>query len=121
MVAAQVHVEPADDDGHGAVRAHADEEERRVLDVRAIMDGEEDGEARDGDADGPQGVGEAVAGEVAADGDEHREGEGGGPGRHAVQLGLDGAVVVGLDNGGGEVGISVGGSGEGRKKNFEPC
>lgn len=27
MVAAEVHVEPADDDGHGAVGAHGDKEE----------------------------------------------------------------------------------------------
>lgn len=113
MVAAQVHVEPAHDDGHGAVGAHADQEQGGVLDVGMVVDGQEDGEARDGDADGPDGVGEAVAGEVAEDGDKHGEGEGGGPWGHAVKLGLDGAVVVGLDDGGGEVGVSVGWSGSG--------
>lgn len=79
----------------------------------AVVDGQEGREARDGDADGPDGVGEAVAGEVAEDGDEHGKGEGSGPRGHAVELGLDGAVVVSLDDGGGEVGVSVGWSGSG--------
>lgn len=39
MVAAQVHVEPADDDGHGTVGAHRDEEESRVLKLVIVVDG----------------------------------------------------------------------------------
>lgn len=84
MVAAQVHIEPANDDGHGAVGAHADEKERGVLELRAVVDGEEDAEPGQGHAHGPHGEGEAVAGAVAEHGHEHGEGEGGGPGGHAV-------------------------------------
>lgn len=111
MVPAQIHVEPTDDDGHGRVGTHTDKEEGRVLDVRLVMDGQEDREAGDGDADGPDGVGEAVAGQVAQDGDEHGEGKGRSPGGHAMQLGLDVAVAVGLNDGRTEISISVGRSG----------
>lgn len=37
MVPAEVHVEPADDDRHGAVGAHGDQEKRRVLHVRLVV------------------------------------------------------------------------------------
>lgn len=53
-MAAEIHREPADDYGHGAVAAHRDEEEGGELDVPGFFAvvGEEDGEAGDCDADG---------------------------------------------------------------------
>lgn len=74
------------------------------------MDCEEDGKARDGDADGEDGEEEAVAGEIGEHGDEHGEAEGDGPGGDGVELCLDSAVVVGGDDGWAEVGVAVGGS-----------
>jgi hypothetical protein len=60
MVAAEVHREPADDDGHGRVRAHGDEKERGVLQMRPVVDVDEDAEADNGDADWEDGEREAV-------------------------------------------------------------
>lgn len=108
MVAAEVHVEPADDDGHGAVGAHGDEEEREVFDVRLGVDVEEDGEAGDGEGDGDEGEEEAVFGFVGEVGDYHGEGEGACPGGHAVELGPDLGVAVCSDDAGCEVGITWG-------------
>ena len=39
MVAAEVEIEPADDYGEGGVGAHCDEEEGRVFEMRARVDG----------------------------------------------------------------------------------
>ena len=55
VVAAEVEVEPADDDRKGGVGAHCDEEEGGVFEVRTRVDGQEDGEAGDGHGDGDQG------------------------------------------------------------------
>lgn len=98
----------ADDDGHGAVGAHGDEEEGRVLEVVVGVLSEEDGEAGDGDGDGEEGEEEAVAEAVGGEGDEHGEGEGGGPGGDGVELRLDGGVAVGADDAGGEEGVACG-------------
>lgn len=108
MVAAQVHVIPADNDRHGAISTHADEKERGVLQVQAVVDVEEDGEAGKGDANGADGEGEAVASQVRGDGDEHTKAKRGSPGRDGVELSLDGAVLVGCDDGRAKVGVAVG-------------
>lgn len=55
MMAAEVHVEPADNDGHGRVGTHGNEEEGGVLEISVLARGNEDGEAGDGDADGKYG------------------------------------------------------------------
>lgn len=110
MMAPEVHVVPADDDRHGAVGAHADEEEGGVLEAEAVVHGEEDAEAGEAEAERREGEEEAVPREVRARRHEHGEGEGGGPGGHRVQLGLDRVVVVGRDDGGGEVGVAVRGA-----------
>lgn len=107
-MATQVHVEPAHNHGHGRVCAHAHQKEGGVLDLRIVVDCQQNGEPRDGEADGPDGVGEAMAGEVAEDGDEHGKAKGDGPGWDAVELGLDGVVVICGDDGGAEIGVSVG-------------
>lgn len=106
MVAAQVHVEPADDDRHGAVGAHGDEEQGGVLDVPVGVHVQEDGEPGGGHGDGDQGEGEAVLGFVRGEGDHHGEDEGAGPGGDAVELGADRGVAVGSDDAWGEVGVA---------------
>ena len=108
VVAAQVEVEPAHDDGEGGVGAHGDEEEGGVFEVGARVDGQEDGEAGDGHRGGEQGEEEAVFELVGEEGDDEGEDEGAGPGRHAVQLGADLRVAVGSDDAGGEEGVAVG-------------
>ena len=107
VVAAEVQVEPAHDDGQGGVGAHGDEEEGGVLEVRARVDGEEDGEAGDGDGDGEQGEEEAVLELVGEVGDDEGEDEGAGPGGDAVELGADLRVAVCFDDAGGEEGVAV--------------
>ena len=62
MMAAEVHVEPADDDRHGGVRAHGDEEQCRVFQLLVVVDGDEDGKAGNGDGDRDDGEDEAVLG-----------------------------------------------------------
>lgn len=110
VMTAQVHVEPADNHRHRRVRPHDDEEERAVLQGQVVVHREEDGKARDGDANGEDGEEEAVAREIGEYGDEHGEAESDGPGGNGVELCLYGAVVVGGDDGWAEEGISVGGS-----------
>lgn len=102
-VTGQVHGEPANDDRHGRVRAHGHEKKGGVLGVVVPVDAQEDGDAGDGDGDGADDEEEAVAELVRGICDEEREDEGGGHGRDGVQLGLDRAVAVTLDDGGGEV------------------
>lgn len=103
-VAAQVHGHPADDDGHGGVGAHGNEEEGGVLGARVVVDREERGGAGEGEEGGEEGEEEAVGGEVGEGGDQEGEEEGGGAGGDGVQLGFDGGVVVCFYYGGGEVG-----------------
>ena len=112
MVAAEVEVEPADDDGEGGVGAHGDEEEGGVLEVGAGVHGEEDGEAGDGGGDGEEGEEEAVLQLVGEEGDDEGEDEGTGPRRHAVELGPDLRVAVRADDARGEEGVAVGGDDE---------
>lgn len=111
VVAAQVHVEPTNNDGHRRVRPHDHEKQRAVLEGQVVVHGQENGKAGDGHADGKHGEEEPVAREVGKHGDEHGEAEGDGPWRDGVELRLDCAVVVRGDNGGAKVGISIGGSG----------
>ena len=107
VVAAEVEVEPADDDGQGGVGAHGDEEEGGVLEVRPRVDGEEDGEAGDGHGGGDQGEEEAVLELVGEVGDDEGEDEGTGPRGNAVELGADLRVAVCFDDAGGEEGVAV--------------
>ena len=107
VVAAEVEVEPADDDGQGGVGAHGDEEEGGVFEVRPRVDGEEDGEAGDGHGDGDQGEEEAVLELVGEVGDDEGEDEGTCPWGDAVELSADLRVAVCFDDAGGEEGIAV--------------
>lgn len=94
VMPAEVHGEPADDDGHGRVDAHGDEEESGVFEVVVRVHGDEDAETGDGDEYGEQGEGETMLELVAEEGDHHGEDEGGGPGRDGMELCLDWAVAI---------------------------
>jgi len=94
MVPAQIHVEPADDDGHGRVRTHGHEEEPRVLNAPVVVHRDQDAETGDGYGDGDQREDEAVPCVVGAETDDHGEGEGARPRRYAVELRLDGRPLV---------------------------
>lgn len=107
VVAAEVEIEPADNDGHGGEAAHGDEENRCVLEVRPVVNGQEDGESGDADRDWDHGEEEAVSGFVGDVGDDHGEAECYGPGGYRVQLCADRRVAVGSDDGGSEVGYAV--------------
>ena len=108
MVPAQIEVEPANNDGEGGVRAHRDEEQRRVFEVGPRVHGDEDGEAGDGHCGRDQREQEAVFQLVGEEGDDEGEDEGAGPGWDAVQLSADLRVAVCSDDAGGEEGVAVG-------------
>ena len=108
MVPAEIEIEPANDHGEGGVRAHGDEEQRRVFEVGPRVHGDEDGEAGDGHCGRDQREQEAVLQLVGEEGDDEGEDEGAGPGRDAVQLGADLRVAVCPDDAGGEEGVAVG-------------
>lgn len=80
----EVHVEPTDDNRHRTVDAHRHHAEGPVLEVVVVMDDDQNGETGDGDADGHDGEGEAVFEFIAEIGDDHGEGEAGGPWGYAV-------------------------------------
>ena len=104
---AEVEVEPTHHYGQSAVSTHGDEEQGAVLEMRAVMGREQDGESGNGHGDGEEGEKEAVFGQVGEVGDDEGEDEGGGPGGHAVQLSADLGVAVRLDDAGGEEGVAV--------------
>ena len=83
VVAAEVHVEPADEQRQRRVCAAGDEEERAVLD-RVGDGGQQDGEAGDGNAAAEHCEKVAVPHAVGDESDDHGEAERGGPGRDGV-------------------------------------
>ncbi len=108
MVAAQVHVEPADDDRHGAESAHGDEVQGCILHVVIRVHGEKNGEAGDGNGDRHKGEGKAVPGSVGNVGNDHSEDEGACPRWHAMELRPDLTVAVGSDDARGEESVTKG-------------
>ena len=108
MVAAEVHIEPADCYREGGVHAHCDEEEGGVFEAGVGVGCQEDGEAGDGHGDGDQREEEAVLEQVGEEGYDEGEDEGGGPGGDGVQLRADLGVAVGVDYARGEEGVAVG-------------
>lgn len=100
----EVHHVPAEDDGAGGKGAHGDEADGKVLHGEGAVDGEEDGEAGDDQHGAEEDEGEAEARVVGRERGDEAEGQGGGHGRHRVQLGLHGRVAKRFDDGGGEVG-----------------
>lgn len=109
MVATQVHIEPTYDDWHSGVGSHCYQEERCVLQVAIVMYGNEDSESGDADCNWKDGEHEAVLEPVREPRNKHGETKSGCPWRYTVQLCLDGRVAVILDDGRGEVSVSVGG------------
>jgi hypothetical protein len=71
------------------------------------MDVHQDSEPGDGDADRDHGEEEAVAKTIGQDCDQHAETESASPRWDRVQLGLNVAVSVGLDDCRGEVRIAI--------------
>lgn len=108
MVSSEVHRVPAHDDGHRRVRAARDHEEGAVLDVVVVVDAYQDGESGDRDTDGDQREEESVPEFVREKCHKHAEPERRGPGWYRVQLCLDVAVSVGLDDSRGEISVAVG-------------
>lgn len=94
MVTPEIHGEPANDDGHGAVDAHGDAKQSTVFESVVVVHGDQDAKACDGDTDGDDGKGETMFEFVTEEGYHHGKGEGCGPGRNGVQLRLDGGVAV---------------------------
>ena len=106
VMAAKVQVKPADDDWHGAVSAHGDQEQGRVLYVPMRVHGQKDGKTADGDKDWDQSESEAVLDSIREVGDYHGENECARPWWHTVELRADLRVIVGSDDGWSEEGIS---------------
>jgi hypothetical protein len=112
VVAPEVHIEPAHNDGHSCIRAHGYEKKRGVLQGAVVVHRDEYCEASDADADREYGEKEAVFQTIRKPRNQHAKPKGCGPGRHAVELCLDGTVAVALNDGGGEICVSVGGHDE---------
>ena len=98
MMAAEVHVEPADYDRHGTIRAHSDEEKRRILYVRLVVHCEKDRKSGYGNKDGNQCESESMFHLVGEECDDHGEDEGACPRRNAVQLRANRSVSVATDD-----------------------
>lgn len=107
VVAAKVHVEPTNDDRHGGVSTGCDEEERCVLKARIIVNGDEDAESDDGNANCKDGEAETMAGLVRDERNGHGKAESHSPRRNGVQLCLNRTVAVSLDDTRREVGVAV--------------
>lgn len=91
LMARQIHREPTDNDGHGAVSTHSHEEECAILQIPVFnaVDVADDAEAGHGHADRQEGAEEAVPDAVGDPGEHHREEECDGPGWDGVKLGFD--------------------------------
>lgn len=107
MVSAEIHVEPANDDGHRGVCTTCDKEKGSVLELRIVVDGNENSKADNGNANGADGKSESMPRLVRQESDAHREAERHCPGRNTVQLRLDGRVAVGLEDAWRKIGVSV--------------
>ena len=77
------------------------------------MDGDQDGQAGDGERTAEEDVRRAQLGAVGEVGENQGERQRGGDWGDSVQLGLYGGVAEGLDDGGREVGEGVGGDDDG--------
>lgn len=105
VVPTQVEVEPANNDGHGGVAAHRDEEQGCILEIGAVVDREEDGEAGDGDGDGNKSEQETVSCFIRDISKYHREAESHSPRWHRVELRADRGVTICGDDAWREEGI----------------
>ena len=108
MMTSEVHVEPTDSDRHCPVRSHGHEEQRRILQRRVIVYGDQDTKACDSNTDAKDSEAEAMLELVGQVCDDHGEPECCCPRWYAVQLRLDGGVSVSLDDARCEICIGVG-------------
>lgn len=115
LVTVQVHQSPADDDGAGAEGTHGDEADAEVLggEVAGTVLGQHESQTDDDEQVSKENEWVAEVQAVGEVGCENAESESSGKGRHAVQLGLDGRVSHGLDDGRGKVGEGVDGNDDG--------
>jgi hypothetical protein len=90
--------EPAYDDWHCGVTTHGYEEQSCVFERTVIVNRDQDCESDDCDADGKNCVSESMACFVGEVGEDHCEGEGSSPWRYTVELRLDLAVAVAVDD-----------------------
>lgn len=107
-VASEVHIEPADNDWHGRVSAHGDEEQPCILHVAMVMYTNFNGKSSDCNSNRKHDKEKPVAETVANGRHSHGKGKGDSPRGNTAQLGLDVAVVELLDNTRSKVGVAVG-------------
>lgn len=100
-------LEPAHNNRHGCVRAHRHQEKGCIFSMSMSISTQQHCEARNREEDAKDDEEEAMPGFVGQDGDDHGEHEGSCPWRYRVQLCLDGAVAVALDDRGREVGVAI--------------
>lgn len=104
----QVHVEPADHDGHGCVAAHGNEEEGHVLHTNIVVDVEKCSESSQSNTDWDDRERQSVAELIGEPGNDHGQGEGAHPRWHRTELSLNWRVTETGKNGWCEEGVSVG-------------
>lgn len=98
MMATEIHVEPTYYHGHCTKGTHGNEKKSRILEVVIVVHRKQDGESRDGDADGEYCEKEAMLKSIGDEGDEHCKQKSANPRRDGVELSLDGGVVVCFNN-----------------------
>lgn len=106
-MSSQVHVEAAHYNRHGGITTHGHEEEGCVFKRPVVMYREQDGESSDGYTDSEDCITQAMACLVGNPGQNHGKGESGRPWGYAVQLCLDLAIAIAVDNRRREVRIAV--------------
>lgn len=103
----QIHIEPTNNNRHGCISSHGDQEESCILQVVVVVHGNEDSEAGDADANGENGKEEAMSEAIGEIRNKHGKAKSSSPRRHTMELGLDGRVAVALDDGGRKVCIAI--------------
>ncbi len=108
VMATQVHGEPAYDDGHSRVCAGSYHEESAILEVMVMMLCDQDRKAGDRNADWNHCEEEAMPESIREKSNKHAEAKRSSPRRDRVQLGLDIAISIGLNDAWSEVCVAVG-------------
>src|SRR5690348_9322535 len=103
---------PADNDRHGSVGTHSNQEQCCILEITVVVNRNKDCEASNANTDWEDCEGKTVLQAIRAPRNQHGEAECCRPWRHAVQLCLDRAVAVALDDLWREVRVSVRGHDE---------
>lgn len=97
-MSSQIHVEAANYNRHGGITTHGHEEEGCVFKRPVVMYREQDGESSDGYTDSEDGITQAMACLVRNPSQNHGKGESGRPWGYTVQLCLDLAIAIAVDN-----------------------